>query len=66
MEGMVCKGMSNIQETYTQAKDSNIISIQWTQGLIIKLLEATHGQWLYRCAQIHDRVSGMRATAHKE
>ncbi len=44
MERMVCTGMRNIQETYTQVKGSNITSIQWTQGLIIKLLEATHGQ----------------------
>jgi hypothetical protein len=66
MEGMVCKGMRNIQETYTQVEGSNILSIQWTQGLIIKLLEATHGQWLYRCMQIHDRVPGTQATARKE
>jgi hypothetical protein len=66
MEGMVCKGMRNIQETYTQVEGSNITSIQWTQGLIIKLLEATHSQWLYRCMQIHDRVSGTWATACKE
>jgi hypothetical protein len=66
MEGMVCKGMRNIQETYTQVKGYNITSIQWTQGLIIKLLEATYGQWLYRCVQIHDRVSGTWATARKE
>jgi hypothetical protein len=66
MEGMVCKGMRNIQKTYTQVEGSNITSIQWTQGLIIKLLEATHGQWLYRCVKIHDRVSGTRTTAHKE
>ncbi len=58
MEGMVCKGMRNIQETYTQVKGSNITSTQWTQGLFIKLLEATHSQWLYRCMQFHDKVSG--------
>jgi hypothetical protein len=66
MEGMVCKGMRNTQETYTQVKGSNITSIHWTQGLIIKLLEATHSQLLYRCVQIHGRVSGTQATARKE
>ncbi len=66
MEGMVCRGMRNIQEMYTQVEGSNITSVQWAQCLIIKLLEATHGQWLYRCVQVHDRVSGTRATARKE
>jgi hypothetical protein len=66
MEGVVYKGMRNNQETYTQVEGSNITSIQWTQGLTINFLEATHGWWLYRCVQIHDRVSGMRATARNE
>ncbi len=33
---------------------------------MIKLLEATHGQWLYRCVQVHDKVQGTLATQHKE
>ena len=39
---------------------------QWTTGVMIKLLEATHGQWLYRCVQVHDRVQGTIATQRKE
>ena len=35
-------------------------------GIIIKLMEATHGQWLYRCIQVHDRVQGTRAMLRKE
>ncbi len=38
----------------------------WSEGLVIKLLEATYGQWLYRCVQIHDKVTGTRVTARKE
>ena len=33
---------------------------------IIKLLETTHGQWLYQCIQVHDRFSGIQATQQKE
>ncbi len=33
---------------------------------MIKLLEANHGQWLYRCVQIHEKVTGTRVTARKE
>jgi hypothetical protein len=39
---------------------------RWAQGLILKLLEATHGQWLYPNVQIHDIVSGTQATIRKE
>ncbi len=36
------------------------------QGLILKLLESTHGQWIYRNIQIHDTVAGMHATLRNE
>jgi hypothetical protein len=39
---------------------------QLTTGVITKLLEATHGQWLYCCIQIHDRCKGTQATLRKE
>ena len=32
----------------------------------MKLLEVTHGQWLYRNVQVHDVVSGSRATQRKD
>ncbi len=35
-------------------------------GVIIKLLETPHRQWLYRCVQVHDRFSGIQATQRKE
>ena len=34
--------------------------------MILKLLEITHGQWLYRNVQIHDSVSGTHVTLRKE
>ncbi len=44
----------------------NITPEEWTFGLIIKLMEITHGQWLYHCNQVHDSISGTNMTAHKE
>ena len=41
-------------------------STTWSTGLIVKLLEVVHGQWLYRCVQIHDKTRGTRATTKKE
>jgi hypothetical protein len=34
--------------------------------VVVKFLEATHGQWLYRCIQVHDRTQGTLATLQKE
>jgi hypothetical protein len=66
IEGMVCHRARDIQETYSSVKGSNILSCQWAQGLVVKLLETTHGQWLYRCVHIHDKVAGTLIIASKE
>jgi hypothetical protein len=39
---------------------------KWTSGLITRLLEITHGQWLYWSYFVHDPVPGILATAWKE
>ncbi len=62
MEGMVCKGLREIQSTYSAVNGSNVSPEQWTTGVVIKLLKATLGQWLYCCIQIHDRIKGTQAT----
>ena len=66
MERMVSKGVRDIQTTYSAIDGSNVSPEQWTTGGVVKLLEATHGQWLYRCIQIHDRTQGTLATLWKE
>jgi hypothetical protein len=66
MEGMICRGLRSLQEKFTTVDGSNVSGEQWDEGVIIKLLEITHGQWLYRCVQVHDRVSGTQATQCKE
>jgi hypothetical protein len=39
---------------------------KWSSGLITRLLEITHGQWIYCNFIVHDLVSGTIATARKE
>ncbi len=39
---------------------------KWAIGTIIKLLEATHTQWLYWCIQMHDKAMGTLQTLQKE
>jgi hypothetical protein len=48
IKGMVCRCAWDIQETYSLVEGSNILPCQWAQGLVVKLLKMTHGQWLYR------------------
>jgi bifunctional N-acetylglucosamine-1-phosphate-uridyltransferase/glucosamine-1-phosphate-acetyltransferase GlmU-like protein len=66
MEGMICCVLRGLQEIYTTIEGSNVTGEQWATGVIIKLLETTHGQWLYRCVQVHDRFSGIQATQQEE
>jgi hypothetical protein len=66
MEGMVTGSIRRIQETYTTTDGSNLSPGKWTVGVVTKFLKATHGQWLYQCIQIQDRLNGTNATMRKE
>jgi hypothetical protein len=44
MEGMVCSCMRRIQSLYHFQEGMGIAPKRWAQGLILKLLKATHGQ----------------------
>ena len=63
---MVCSRMRKIQSLYHFQEGTRITPERWAKGLILKLLEATHGQWLYRNVQIHNSVAGTQATLRKE
>ena len=66
MEGMICTHMRRIQSQYHYREGTRVNPKRWAKGLILKLLEVTHGQWLYRNVQIHDSVAGTQATLRKE
>ena len=61
MEGMISKEMLEIQQRYLTLTGSTWTISAWAKGLIVKLLETTHGQWLCRNIQVHDIVSGTYA-----
>ena len=66
MEGMVSKMLLHL-DRQDILLPNNFMSVgQWMSGLITKLLEATHGIWIYRNITIHDSVSGMVASKGKE
>ncbi len=66
MEGMICKEIGWIQKAYAGLHGSRVSAKRWGVGLVTKLLEVTHGQWLYQNVQVHDRTSGSLATMRKE
>jgi hypothetical protein len=66
MEGMIGRRMHGIQNLHHLREVTHLSPKRWAQGLILKLLEATHGQWIYRNIQIHDSVAGTQTTLWKE
>jgi hypothetical protein len=66
MEGMISIWMREIQHQYHISEGTHTSPERWAQGLVLKLLEVTHGQWLYHNVQIHYVVSGTQATIRKE
>ena len=66
MEGMISKEIIPIQADQIEIGAGTVTLQVWTQGLITKLLETTHGQWLYRNIHVHDAIAGVEASARKE
>ena len=66
MEGMISKEMVEIQRQFCEIVETKMTAERWAQGLITKLPEITHGQWLYRNVHVHDKVTGTLVTKRKE
>ena len=66
MEGMISHRMVEIQQEFLTTRGMGWKLEKWAVGLSVRLLEVTHGQWLYRNVMVHDPVSGTRASMRKE
>ena len=66
MEGMIATEVVEIQRDDITLSGSRWNIDDWSRALVIKLLEYTHGQWLYRNVHVHDAVSGTLANQKKE
>jgi hypothetical protein len=66
LEGMISMEITSIQRQYIAVNWSRMSLDKWCTGLITRLLEITHGQWLYRNYIVHDPMSGTIATAKKK
>ncbi len=66
LEGMISKEITGFQQQYYVLNGSKMSLEKWSLGLITRLLEITHGQWVYCNFIVHDPVSGTIVTARKE
>ncbi len=66
LEGMISAEITAIQQQYMAVNGLRMSLDKWCTGLITRLLEITHGQWLYRNYIVQDPLSGTIATAKKE
>ncbi len=66
LEGMILKEITWLQRQYYVLNGSKMSLEKWSLGLITRLLEITHGQWVYCNFIVHDPVSSTIVTARKE
>ena len=60
------KEIITLQSEFATLQSMRLSLGRWSSGLITKLLEVTHGQWIYRNLLVHDKLSGVLATEKKE
>jgi hypothetical protein len=66
MEGIICTEIRIIQSTHFSIAGLRCNMEHWGRELITRLLEVTHGQWLYHNVQVHNKLMGMLAAQQKE
>jgi hypothetical protein len=66
LERMISKEITGLQQQYYALNGSKMSLEKWSSGLITRLLEIMHGQWVYCNFIVHHPVSGTIATARKE
>ncbi len=65
MVGIISTKLFGIQDSYLWVRGSAWLSERWATGLIMQLLQVTHGQWIYRCILVHDCTTGTIINQHK-
>jgi hypothetical protein len=66
MEGMISIKLKDLDASDILDQSSKLSVRQWRCLLVTKLIEATHGLWIYRNLTMHDHTSGMLANLRKE
>ena len=69
MEWIISKEMLVIHQEYLDlwgALVTPTTPTSWDKGHIVRLMEITHGQWMYRNVHMHGTVTGLYTTHRKE
>ncbi len=66
MEGMLSKKLECIQGDYHANTGESIAGLAWAKQHLVRLLEVTHGQWIYRNIQVRDEQQETIRTQEKE
>ena len=66
LEGMVVAEFRLLIEEVGLRDNTRWSAAKWTQQLILKLQEITHGMWIYSNLSIHDPSKGVLAVQRKE
>jgi hypothetical protein len=66
MEGMLSWHLVGLQANHHALTGEGLQPLSWASQLVIRLLEVTHGQWIYCNIQVHDEAQGMLRTQEKE
>jgi hypothetical protein len=59
LEGMVSTEIVALQQQFCAVNGSRMSLDKWSSDLITRLLETTHGQWLYCNFIVHNPLSGI-------
>ena len=66
MKGMVSKEMLPIQQKCVDMAGCRLSLEGWAEGSVVKFLEVTTGQWLYRNVAVHDLAGNLEAAKGKQ
>lgn len=66
MEGMIVADFRRLQIRHLRRQGLRNSGDKWAREFIIKLLECTHGQWLYRNVVVYDQLAGTEQVRRKE
>jgi hypothetical protein len=66
MEGMLTKKLSSLVASLDAQEDCTIEVSRWFKGLVKRLLEITHGLWIYHNLALHDDNFSILSTRHQE
>jgi hypothetical protein len=65
-EARISKALFDIQEEWLKQTGSRWYIERWTKQFLIKVLDITHRQWLYRNSRIHiKQTEGLSLTDHE-